>query len=233
MGAVLAGLAKTAIGGLGAIAVALFAFVFPSKQASGLVLPLLIFGDFIAVFAYRRHTQWRYVWKLFPWTAIGVVIGYVALGRMGDHTARVLIGGIILALAALSLWRRATPRPERAPPMHFSVAIGVGILAGFVTLVANAAGALMAIYLVAMRLPKMEYIGTTAVFFLLLNLFKVPFMASLGLITADSFRLNLLLLPAVLLGAALGRWLLTRIEQSMFDNLVLAMSALAGLLLVL
>jgi uncharacterized membrane protein YfcA len=89
----------------------------------------------------------------------------------------------------------------------------------------------MAVYLVAMRLPKMQYMGTAAVFFLILNLFKVPFMAALGLITLASFKLNLLLLPAVLLGAALGRWLLGRIDQRVFDKLVLALSALAGLLL--
>ena len=91
----------------------------------------------------------------------------------------------------------------------------------------------MALYLVAMRLPKLQYVGTTAVFFLLLNLFKVPFMASLGLITLGSFKLNLLLLPAVLAGAITGRWLLMRINQQWFEGLVLGMSALAGLVLVL
>jgi uncharacterized membrane protein YfcA len=83
-----------------------------------------------------------------------------------------------------------------------------------------------------MRLPKMQYIGTTAVFFMVLNLFKVPFMAALGLITVASFELNLLLLPAVLVGAAAGRWLLTRIDQSLFETLVLALSTIAGVLLI-
>ena len=117
--------------------------------------------------------------------------------------------------------------------MHWGVAAGVGILAGFTTLVANAAGPLMSIYLIAMRLPKMEYVGTAAVFFMLLNLFKVPFMADLGLITFASFTFNLYLLPAVLAGALIGRWLLRRIDQGLFENLVLALSAIAGILLLL
>ena len=108
----------------------------------------------------------------------------------------------------------------------------MGVIAGFITLVANAAGPLMAIYLVAMRLPKMQFVGTAAVFFMVLNLFKVPFMVKLGLITAQSFEFNLMLAPAVLLGAFAGRWLLMRINQQLFENLVLALSAIAGVLLI-
>jgi len=145
-----------------------------------------------------------------------------------------LIGGIVLVLVALSYWRRyRLASADDLAPVHWTVAIFVGILAGFVTLIANAASPLMAIYLVAMRLPKMQYVGTAAVFFMLLNLFKVPFMAALGLVTAASFKFNLMLLPAVLIGAAAGRWLLTRINQSVFEQLVLALSAIAGLLLLL
>lgn len=88
---------------------------------------------------------------------------------------------------------------------------------------------LMAIYLLAMRLPKMAFVGTSAVFFLLLNLFKVPFMVGLGLITTESFQFNLMLAPAVLGGALFGRWLLPRVPQAWFERLALILSAAAGL----
>jgi uncharacterized membrane protein YfcA len=110
-------------------------------------------------------------------------------------------------------------------------AAAVGVIAGFITLVANAAGPLMAIYLVSMRLPKMEYVGTAAVFFMCLNLFKVPFMVNLGLITVHSFGFNLMLAPAVVIGAFVGRWLVVRINQALFENMVLCLSAIAGVLL--
>ena len=87
----------------------------------------------------------------------------------------------------------------------------------------------MAIYLLAMRLPKMEWMGTAAVFFFLINVFKVPFMIELGLINWQSVTGNLVLLPAVLIGAALGRKLLKKINQRLFENLALWMSAVAGL----
>jgi hypothetical protein len=236
LGAFMVGVSKAGITGLSILSIALFNHVFPSsKQASGLVLPLLIFGDFVAVFAYRKHTQWRYLWRLFPWTAGGVVLGYFTLGRISDHTARILIGWIIVSLAALSFWRKyvAAPDEEKAASFHWSIGAVIGVTAGFITLVANAAGPLMAIYLIAMRLPKMEYVGTAAVFFMLLNLFKVPFMVDLGLITTQSFSFNLMLAPAVLLGALAGRWLVKHVNQNLFEQLVLLLSAIGGILLIL
>jgi uncharacterized membrane protein YfcA len=237
LGAFMVGVSKAGITGLSILSIALFNHVFPSsKQASGLVLPLLIFGDFVAVFSYRKHTQWHYLWRLFPWTAAGVVLGYFTLGRISDHSARILIGWIIVSLALLSFWRRyvvSTPAEQKAASFHWSVGAAIGMTAGFITLIANAARPLMAIYLVAMRLPKMEYVGTAAVFFMLLNLFKVPFMVDLGLITTQSFGFNLMLTPAVLLGALAGRWLLKRVNQNLFEQLVLLLSAIGGILLIL
>jgi uncharacterized protein len=235
LGALMVGISKAGITGLSILSVALFTHVFPSsKQASGLVLPLLIFGDIVAVLSYRAHTQWRFLWKLMPWTAAGVVLGYIALGRISDNTARIMIGVIIVSLSVLSYWRRyvTAQAQQDAGAWHWALAAGLGVTAGFITLIANAAGPLMAIYLIAMRLPKMQFVGTAAVFFMLLNLFKVPFMVKLGLITAQSFEFNLVLAPAVLLGALLGRWLLMRINQQLFEQLVLGLSAIAGLLLI-
>lgn len=241
--ALMVGITKTGISGFGILCVALFALAIPStKQASGIVLPLLIIGDFVAVFSYRRHVQWRFLWRLFPWTALGVVLGYLALGHLSDGEARHLIGGIILVLAAMSYWQRFRSGPAGAAAtagtgaasgavQHWAVAALVGIIAGFTTLVANAAGPLMSIYLLAMRLPKMEFVGTAAVFFMLLNLFKVPFMVQLGLINGSSVAFNLLLAPAVLAGTIAGRWLISRIDQRLFEESALAMSALAGIIL--
>ena len=235
LGALMVGISKAGITGLSLLSIALFVHVFPSsKQASGLVLPLLIFGDIVAVLSYRAHTQWRYLWKLFPWTAAGVVLGYFALGHISDKAVRIMIGVIIVFLCLLGYGRRylRAETQETTLTRHWTLGAALGVTAGFITLVANAAAPLMAIYLVAMRLPKMQFVGTAAVFFMVLNLFKVPFMVKLGLITAQSFEFNLMLAPAVLLGAFAGRWLLMRINQQLFENLVLALSAIAGVLLI-
>jgi uncharacterized membrane protein YfcA len=266
LAAAIIGFSKTGIGGLSLLAVAVFTQIFPghTKQVSGLILPLLIVGDLVAVGSYRRHIQWKFLWKLFPWTALGVLLGWFAMGRIDDRQARLLVGAIILAMVAMHLYRRrptsfsflflllfrprskstsATPPASPAPATPLTspaltaplsdhgpwFAPTMGILAGFTTLIANAAGPLMAIYLLAMRLPKMEFVGTGAVFFMILNWFKVPFMVNLGLITTDSTLFNLLLAPAVILGALAGRAVLPRVNQRLFENLALALSAISGL----
>jgi len=184
----------------------------------------------VAVLAYRRHTQWQHLWKLFPWTALGVGVGYFALGRVNDQQARVLIGIIICSMVTLHLWRQwaLSKHPNAVEMQGWWFAALVGVLAGFTTLVANAAGPLMVIYLLAMRLPKMEYVGTGAVFFMLLNWFKFPFMVHLGLITTESLTFNALLAPAVLAGAFFGKWLLPHIDQKMFERIALTLTAAAG-----
>lgn len=230
--AALVGVSKTGIAGLGVLCVAVFALVIPStKQSTGIVLPLLIFGDVLAVLAYRRHAQWQYLWRLFPWAGVGVVAGYFAFSRVNDEQAKVMIGAIICGMVALHIWRRRQAQKNPDAPVNHAwwFAAALGVVVGFATLVANAAGPLMVIYLLAMRLPKMEYVGTGAVFFMLLNWFKVPFMIDLGLITGVSLWFNAVLAPAVLAGALLGRWILPRINQKLFEMLALGLSAAAGL----
>jgi uncharacterized protein len=230
------GISKTGVSGLGMLSVVIFAQILPAKQATGMVLPMLCFADIVAVLIYRQHAQWKHLWRLFPWTAAGVLAGYFALGRIDDNQARVLIGSIVVTLVTLTLinrWRSASTKAAAdaaaivSAPWWFPPAIGM--LAGFTTLVANAAGTLMAIYLLAMRLPKLHFVGTGAVFLLLLNLFKVPFMVHLELINAASFSANILLLPGVLIGTWVGRKLLMVLNQRLFENLALAVGALAGL----
>ncbi|WP_414664147.1 sulfite exporter TauE/SafE family protein [Horticoccus sp. 23ND18S-11] len=225
--ALIVGVSKAGIGGLGMLSVVLFAQIMPAKQATGMVLPLLCFGDIIGATTYRKHAKWPHIWRLFPWTAAGVIIGYLALDRINEHQARWLIGGIILTLVGLHLIRRHVSGHESDHGAWFPPTIGV--LAGFTTLVANAAGPLMAVYMLSMRLPKLDFVGTGAVFFLLLNLFKVPFMVDLGLINAASFSINLWLAPAVVVGAWFGRKLVMRIDQRAFENIALALSLIAGL----
>lgn len=224
--AIIVGVAKAGIGGLGLLAAVLFTQILPAKSASGALLPLLCLGDVVGAALYRRHADWGHLGRLFPWTALGVLAGYFLLERIDDTTARRLVGGIVLGMVGLHLSRRRREAPGEV--LGAWLAPAVGVLAGITTLVANAAGPLLAIYFLAMRRPKLDYVGTAAVFFLVLNLFKVPFMGGLGLITLESLRLNLLLVPAVLAGAWGGRAIVARIDQRAFENVALALSVLAA-----
>jgi uncharacterized protein len=160
-----------------------------------------------------------------------VVIGALALDRIPDLGLRRLIGAILLALVVLHVARIIRSRPPAEPAgSHRPWLIGwTGVAAGFTTMVANAAGPIMILYLLALRMPKLLFIGTSAWFFLVLNLFKVPFSINLGLITFASIAISLRLIPFAIVGALVGRRILQRIDQRLFERLALVLTLLAGL----
>lgn len=226
--ATISGFSKTGIPGISILSVSLFALVLPARQSTGVVLPMLIFADVFAYLVYRKNLEWRRVGRLLPWAAVGLVLGWLVLGHVDNRQAARLIGGIVALMLALHAWRRAQPRDVgAAPPSWFGPFIGV--FAGLSTMVANAAGPVMTLYLLAMRLPKLEFLGTGAAFFLLINWIKVPFVAQLGLINAASLQLNLYLLPAVAAGALIGRPVVQRVDQRWFENIALAFAAAAAI----
>ncbi len=228
LAAALAGFSKTGIPGVSILFVAVFANVMPAKQATGAVLPLLIFADLFAFFVYRKNLEWRRVGQLLPWALGGVVLGWWVLGRVDDHQTARIVGAVVTVMLVTHLWRKwRTPEDAVA---HAPVWFGpfAGLLAGFATMVANAAGPVMTLYLLAMRLPKLEFLGTGAAFFLVINWLKVPFGIQLGLLNAPSLTLNLWLLPAVAAGALAGPWVVKRINQAAFENCALVMAAAAA-----
>ena len=234
LGAFLVGLSKTGIPGLGILNVAIFALVFPARESVGLVLVILICGDIVAVSTYRRDASWPHLLRLFPWAAAGVILGYFALGRVDDIQMRHLIGVILLSLVVFQYLRSrrpALPDSEAPPPPPWLAPIA-GITAGFTTMVANAAGPVMVLYLLAMRLPKIVFVGTAAWYFLVLNVFKVPFSASLGLINPASLSVALLLGPFAMIGALVGRPIVERLNQRLFELTTLALTFGAALLMI-
>jgi len=107
--------------------------------------------------------------------------------------------------------------------------MGYGLLGGFTTMVANAAGPVMSLYFYAMRMPVLTFLGTSAWYFAIINLFKVPFSAGLGLITRDTLVMDAMLIPVVLCGAFAGSKVARRIPQKVFENLILVLTVAAAL----
>jgi uncharacterized membrane protein YfcA len=233
LGALCAGLSKGGFSGLGLISVIIFASIFGARDSTGIVLPLLIVADIGAVSIFRQHARWDHIRRTLPLAAAGVVIGTLIMLRLDNASFRPLLGGVILMLTALQLVRLRWPDLYGAVPHSRPVAWSLGLVAGITTMVANAAGPFVALYYVAVGLPKMEVVGTLAWFFFIINLFKVPFSAWIGLIHGSSLALDAVLVPAVILGLLSGRWLIGRISQRMFDGVLLAFAALAALRLML
>ncbi len=234
--ALLTGISKTGLPGIGILVVPLMAIILPAKQSVGLVLPTLIFADIFAAFYYRRHAEWHHLIKLIPFAMIGVFVGYKLMKYVDDVSLKPIIGVIVMSMLILQTgyeWhrkRKKTPdtQPEN-PHANIALAVVFGLIAGATSVMANAAGPVMLLYLLAMKLPKNEFVGTGAWYFFIMNWVKVPFLVSLGLITTESLKINLVSAPAIAIGAVAGIFLLKRIPQKLFQILARVMAALSSL----
>lgn len=236
----LVGFSKTAISGANTVSLAIFAAVLPARESTGVLLPLLITGDVFAVLTYRRHAHWPTLWRLLPTVAAGVVLGTLFLLWADDAMVRSSIGAILLLMAAVTVWRRRAAREEPADAPAAAVTRGerikaasYGTMSGFTTMVANAAGPVMSLYLLSAGFRKLGFLGTAAWFFLIVNVTKLPFSAGLGLIDGHSLLLDLELALFVVPGVLIGRATVARINQRLFEYLVLAATVLGGLELLL
>jgi uncharacterized membrane protein YfcA len=231
-GAFCIGLNKGGLTGLGILPVLLFAVVFNARESTGFVLPLLIVGDMCAVVIYRRVVIWKVFWTLLPPALCGVGIGFVLMRWIPGNAFGPLIGWIIIGLIAVQLLRSALG--ERLDHIFASrgFGIGMGLLAGVTTMIANAAGPVSALYFLSVRMPKWNLIGTTAWLFFVINLSKVPFSASLGLTNAYSLTLALVLAPMVVGGFFAGKYLAGVMPQVIFERFLLACTAVGALRLV-
>jgi uncharacterized membrane protein YfcA len=169
---------------------------------------------------------------MLPPACAGVVLAAWSMRALDERLYRPVIGWITLGLSILQLVRMYRPDLLGTVPHARWFAWTMGILAGAATMLANAAGPVFAIYLIAVGLPKMEFVGTSAWFFFIINVFKVPFSIALGLIRGQTLMLNLILAPAVLAGVLAGRWLLKQIPQRLFEQMLLAFAVIAALRLI-
>lgn len=240
------GFSKTSVGGLAVIGVAAAALAMPAKESTAAILAVLIAGDLVAVRLFGRHVDWSLLRSLIPAVLPGLVLGTLFLAVVSDEVLRRSIGVMLLVLVGMQLWlgrrrrvRAVTARdgavlddrPSRAD--HPVTAWITGTAAGFTTMTANAAGAVMTLLFVAKGVEKTRFIGSIAWFFLGVNLVKVPFSVGLGLMSwADVWR-AVLVFPLVVLGGFAGRALVRRLAQHQFETAVLWGSAVAALALVI
>ena len=229
LGASSLGLSKAGFPGFSIINVFLVAELFGAKNSVGIILPLLIACDFAVYPLFRKYASWRQVVPLFPPVIAGVVVGWLLLGNINELTARRTLGAIVLIMVVLQLIR--TYRLDFLASMpdsrlfHWGSGLGMGIA----TTLANAAGPVYGIYGLVRKMTKEEFLGISARLFLFVNLFKVPFNAQLEIITVETLKLDLVLLPGVLVGIFAGKHLVSKIPQKAFNHLIVAFTILAGI----
>jgi len=230
--ALLVGFSKTGVPGAAIPAVALMAEAFSddAKLSVGAMVPVLILGDLFAIAYFRRHAQWVRLLELFPYVIAGMLPGYLFLRCVPVSVFRPVLGWIVLGLLLLHVGR--CKGWDTVLQRWWFTAIS-GTLSGFGTAVANAAGPVMSIYLISRRLDKLEFMGTAAWFFFLVNVSKIPFYAWIGVMTPATLQFSAIVAPTVVIGAVLGVRVLKWLPQWTFDTLVLALAGVAAIRLIL
>lgn len=223
------GMAKTGVHGTGILAVPLLATVFGGQRSSGILLPILVMGDLMGVIYYHRHASWKHLKLLFPWAAVGVILGTIVGSNINDQIFKMIMGAIILISVFIMIWIEQGGHQDRVPTNKL-FANGMGVVGGFTSMVGNLAGSVMGIYLLSTRLPKNAYIGTAAWFFMVVNWFKFPFHVFVWhTISVNTVLFDLLLLPVILLGAYLGILIIKNFSEKNFRWFIIVMTLVAAI----
>jgi hypothetical protein len=233
LAAVLIGMSKTSISGFHMPVIPALAFIFGGMESTGIVLPLLIVGDLFAVFFYKRHAQWNDVAKLLPWTFAGLIAGVVTGRYINDAMFKSIISVIVIFCLLVLVYNERKDGDLYLPKGKWFTILA-GATSGFASMIGNAAGPIFAIYLLSMNMKKNRYLGTTAYFFLIVNVSKVPLQIIFwSNIRSDNLSLTLVLIPAIAFGAFIGLVLIKRLSEKPFRKIIVAMTAITAIRLLM
>ena len=225
------GMAKTGVHGAGMMSVPILANVFGGQLSSGIMLPILVLADVLGVWYYHRHASWEHLKILFPWAALGVIIGTLTGSYINDSIFKFIMAATIVISVVIMVWLES--HTEEVPHKKW-FGVATGVAGGFTSMVGNLANSVMAVYLLSIRLPKNSFIGTTAWFFLVVNWFKVPFHVFVWqTITINTVLLSLITLPAIILGAYLGIVIVKKLSEKIYRWFIIAMTLVAAVFMLL
>lgn len=227
------GMSKTGVQGIMLMIVPLMAMAFGAKESTGVILPMLCMADIIAVAYYKRIADWKIVAKLLPTAVLGFFLAIGVDNVIPTGQFRQLMGWTLMLALAVMIWSEVFGKENRWMKKWWYAAI-FGLLGGFTTMIGNAAGPVMSVYLLSMRKEKMEYIGINAWFFLVVNLLKVPLQAFVwDNITWDSLILNLSMLPVIGIGALIGIRIVKLLPERVFRRFIQIVTIISVILMVI
>ncbi|MCO5129914.1 MAG: sulfite exporter TauE/SafE family protein [Xanthobacteraceae bacterium] len=208
----LLGLSKGGFAGLGTAATPLVALYLPPLEAAALILPVLITQDLISLYVYRRDWDAANLKIMLPGAAAGMALAWLTASRVSDDTIRVIVGLVGVAFVA-NMWlqRKAAAKAGR-------VGSGVfwGAVSGFTSFMMQGGGPPFQVYVLPQRLPKLTLVGTTTIFFAVINALKIGPYFALGQFTSANFVTSLALLPVAVAANLAGVWLVRKTPTGLF-----------------
>lgn len=231
--AIFVGMSKTGVQGLTLLTIPLLAMAFGAKPSTGLMLPILCFADIIGVSYYRRQAEWKYIIRLLPMAIAGFFLAILVDNMIPATEFKHLMGGCLALVLGVMLWSQYKGKDNILIDKWWYSPL-FGLLGGFTTMIGNAAGPVMAIYLLSTRMPKLAFVGTNAWFFLCVNYLKLPLQVfAWHNINLTTLAIDACAIPFVLIGAFLGIRLVKFLPEKgfrIFTTIVTIISVLVMLL---
>ena len=219
---ILFGIAKSGLGGsIALISIPLMTISMPLTTALGIILPILIFSDFIATYKYRKEFDIETLKLIVPFAAIGIFIGSLTFSYFSEELLKFIIGlmGFLFAGHYFFFKKNKEAKSEK----NFLKGGICSAVAGFTSFSVHAGGPPTSIYLLPLRMKKEIYVGTRIIFFTFVNLIKLPLYINLSMMNFETFKQSLILFPVALIGILIGYQLLKIIEEKLFYNILYAL----------
>ena len=216
---ILFGIAKSGLGGsIALISIPLMTIAMPLTTALGIMLPILIFSDFIATYKYRKEFDLQTLKLIVPFAAIGIFVGSLSFSYFSEELLKLLIGlmGFLFAGHYFFFKKDKEAKSEKS----FLKGGICSTIAGFTSFCVHAGGTPTSIYLLPLRMRKEIYVGTRIIFFTFVNLIKLPLYLSLSMTNFETFKQSLILFPVALIGILVGYQLLKKIKEKLFYNIL-------------
>lgn len=223
------GFAKFSVGGMGMLVLPLIMLLVPGPEALGVLVPMFIVTDVMAVALYRKSISWSVLARFLPIQLIGLAIGGWIIADISLSAFSWLIAGAIISMLALSWWLDHHDADFMRHPVMTTFS---GFASGVLSMAASAGGPFASLYMLEQKLSKESYVSTRACSFLLVDIAKVPILLTLGYINWDTTQMGMQALPAVLLGACIGYWLLKKLALSQFKWVIRGIAFIAAVKLI-
>lgn len=229
--AVLVGFCKTSFAAIGTIVVPIMALTFGAKPSTGLLLPLLCLADLGAILYYRRSCSWKHLIKLLAWAIVGLGVGILIDYLVPSDFFRYLLAFSIL-ISVIVLLVGQVKKSSNDKPQKGWVAALYGVVGGFATMIGNAAGPIMSVYMLSAKMPKLLFVGTSAWFFMAINYIKLPLQIwAWDNIHYDSVIIGICMIPFIAIGSILGIYLVKVVPEELYRKMVIWITLLSAVAL--
>ena len=228
------GMAKAGLGGFFLATIPVMALIFGAKESTGVILPMLIAADIFAVIYYHSHAVWKHIIAVIPWAATGIVAALITGDQINDNQFRILMLTIVCIMLIVMVFNDLRKKNDDIVPENKFFSIFMGFAGGFATMIGNAAGPVFTLYFLSKRLPKNEFIGTSAWLFFILNVGKLPLQVLVWKnISMESLLPGVISFPAIALGLYLGIRIVKLFPENAYRYFVIITTIATSVLLFL